>query len=132
MLVNTRIGLSEIHGTGLFATESIASGAVVWRFVPGEDGAYTKNEADTFPEPRRSEILGLYHSYISKQTDRYISCGDDAKYINHSDTPNLGTRFEVGVEEDINFALRDIAEGEELTIDYRTFAADVAEDVHFM
>jgi len=131
ILVRTKTGPSLIHGTGVYADEPIAAGVVVWRFMPGKDRAYTREEVEQLPEPRRSEILRLFHPYISKQTGRYITFGDDAGYINHSDAPNLGTRYEDGVEEDINFAVRDISVGEELTIDYRTFAADIGSDVDF-
>ncbi|PKM07970.1 MAG: hypothetical protein CVV14_06225 [Gammaproteobacteria bacterium HGW-Gammaproteobacteria-4] len=42
---------------------------------------------------------------------------DNARYMNHSDTPNL-------IEVDgCNYTARDIAEGEELTCDYRVFDA---------
>jgi SET domain-containing protein len=45
--------------------------------------------------------------------------------MNHSNTPNLGVRYETGDgEEETDFALHDIQPGEELTIDYRTFAQE--------
>ncbi len=34
LLVKTYIGMSEIHGLGVFAAEAIADGAVVWRHNP--------------------------------------------------------------------------------------------------
>lgn len=125
--VKTSVRQSAIHGKGVFADERIAAGTVVWKFVHGEDTAYTKEEIERLSEPKRSEILSLFHPYISKQTGRYITFGDHAGFLNHSDTPNLGTRYEDGVEEDINFALRDIQLGEELTVDYRTFADEEME-----
>jgi uncharacterized protein len=124
LLVKTQAGLSKIHGTGLFAVEFISRGDLVWKFSSTVDKAYTLTEVEKLPEPKRSEVLSLYHPYVSKQTGRYIDYGDDAGYINHSTDPNLGTRYEDGIEEDINFALRDIKVGEELTIDYKTFAEE--------
>jgi SET domain-containing protein len=115
LLVKTKIRPSKIAGVGLFADECIPKGALVWKFSSTVDIA----------EP--SESGDLYHAYISKQTGRRITPGDDAKYINHSTTPNLDTRYESGIEEDINFALRDIRAGEELTIDYTTFAQEGAD-----
>lgn len=47
--------------------------------------------------------------------------------MHHSTEPNLGTRYEEGVEEDINYALRDIKAGEELTLDYAGFAQEGAD-----
>jgi len=102
-----------VAGTGLFAAQNITKDTMVWKFNPSVDTASIAR-ADS----------NMFYSYISKQTGRLITPGDDARHINHSGTPNLGTRFEDGVEEDINFALRDIAVGEELTLDYREFAKE--------
>jgi SET domain-containing protein len=113
LLVRTKTGPSLIAGIGLFAAEYIPSGTVVWQFSAAVDFA-------TPPHAKES----LHYSYRSKQTGRIITPGDDAKYINHSKKPNLGTRYEMEVEEDVNFALRDIAEGEELTLDYSSFAQE--------
>jgi uncharacterized protein len=124
LLVKTEVAPSLIQGKGVFAEEFIPKGSVVWQFVPGKDLALTREEVEHLPEPERSDILSLFHSYISKQTGRYISFGDDSGFINHSDRANVGTRYEDGVEEDINFAVRDIQPGEEITIDYRDFAEE--------
>lgn len=112
------------HGLGLFAVRAIPKGTVVWRFSKEVDKAYTKEEAEMLSEPERSAVLSLFHAYMSKQTGKYILPGDDARHINHSENPNIGVRYEDGVEEDINFALRDISPGEELTLDYNDFAKE--------
>ncbi len=53
----------------------------------------------------------------------YVFCGDDARYFNHSDTPNTrGEESEDGYGE--TYALRDIEAGEELTGDYNEFDED--------
>jgi len=129
LLVKTSIAPSTIPGagTGLFAGEFIPAGTLIWKFSNKVDRAYTREEVEQLPEPTRSEILSLYHPYISKQTGRYITFGDNAGYLNHSSNPNIVTRYEQGVEEDLNFALRDIVQGEELTIDYSAFSADFQE-----
>ncbi len=111
ILVKTTTGPSKIQGTGLFADEFIPKGTDIWRFSPDVDTA-------------QDEPADLHFAYISKQTGKYIIPGDDSEFINHSDNPNIGTRYEKGVPEDINFALRDIAKGEELTLDYRSFAQE--------
>lgn len=51
-----------------------------------------------------------------------ILCGNRAKHMNHSDTPNCLNTFMDGVE--VNIAARDIAPGEELTCDYDRFDLD--------
>lgn len=113
LLIQATPGPSAIAGTGLFATQDILKDTVVWKFDPRVDTA-------SVVQPNSD----MFYSYISKQTGRLITPGDDARHINHSDTPNVGTRYEDGAEEDINFALRDIAAGEELTLDYRGFAKE--------
>jgi len=124
LLIKTKIGPSAIAGTGLFADENISKGTIIWKFSTEVDRAYTKEEVEKLPEIERSEILSLYHPYLSKQTGRYITFGDAAGFINHSLHPNMGVRYESGVEEDINFALQDIQKGEELTINYKEFAKE--------
>ena len=116
MLVKTKLGPSRIHGTGLFADEPIGAGTVVWKFTPGFDVAYTREEAEALPEPKRSEILSLIHSYISAHDGKFHLNAGEAIYFNHSPIPNV---IDGNTEECV--AVRDIAVGEELTIDYRKF-----------
>ena len=113
LLIQGKAKESEIAGIGLFATEFIGKGTVIWKFDPKVDTAAVLADKNQ-----------LFYGYVSKQTGRVITPGDDARHINHSDTPNVGTRFEDGVEEDVNFALQDISPGDEITIDYRTFAQE--------
>ena len=58
------------------------------------------------------------------KTGCYINCGDNAKYINHSDNPNIISVFDDTSEVDNSIAARGIAIGEELTLDYRSFAQE--------
>ena len=119
MTVKTKTGPSTIHGTGLFADEFISKGTLVWKFSPEVDREWTKEEAEQLPEPLRSEILSLSHAFISSYSGKYISEGDDAKYANHSSDPN--TIDDPHSKEEVCIAARDIARGEEITFDYRTF-----------
>ena len=45
----------------------------------------------------------------------HLLCGDDARYTNHSGTPNTRCR------DDHTYATRDIQPGEEITSDYAEF-----------
>jgi SET domain-containing protein len=60
-------------------------------------------------------------SYLSRFTGVWVLPGDHDRYMNHSDEPNVGMNPNGNTE---NLALRDIAAGEELTCDYRTFDAE--------
>ena len=131
LLVKTTTGPSKIHGTGLFATELVPKGTIVWRFTPDIDESYSEEEVERLAEPHRGEVLSFIHSYISKATGKYIWCGDDARYMNHSEEPNVGMLSQIDGHEEVNPTLRDVQPGEELTIDYRTFAADVPADLAY-
>jgi SET domain-containing protein len=91
LLVKTKVDESPIPGAGkgLFADEFIPKGTPLWEFSPEVDETFTKEEVEILPEPRRSEILGLEHAYISTKTGKYVDCGDDARYVNHSENPTM-------------------------------------------
>lgn len=115
LLVPTRVGPSAIHGLGLFARAPIAAGTEVWRFTPGLDLDLDPAVVGAQPPLLRERLL--HYGYVDPRLGRFILCCDDARFINHSDAPNLAPdrrRDRHGVD----VALRDIAAGEELTIDY--------------
>jgi len=109
--------MSPIHGIGLFADEPIAAGTVIWRFHPKWDVAFTEEELAALPAPSREQVDR--YGYFEEGLGAYVLCGDDARFINHSATPNTtyGTEIET-------FAVRAIAVGEEITYDYRTLRED--------
>lgn len=115
LLVNASAGPSRIHGTGLIANERISAGSVIWVLKPGFDLVLTKRELDELSPPAQKQIRKFI--YIDVDTDKYILCSDDAKYMNHSDSPNTSTQGQQTV------ALCDIEPGTELTGDYREFDA---------
>ena len=118
LLVKTRTGPSKIHGTGLFADEFIPKDTRVWEFSSLVDKAYSKKEVEELPEPERSDVLSLYHTWINKRSGKYIVEGDNGRFANHSFTPNLIQTKEGFI------ASRDIAKGEELTYDYQEFSSE--------
>jgi SET domain-containing protein len=120
------LGVSSIHGVGLFAAEHIPAGTVVWRNLA---------EAQLVLDVDRVEWLEVAHpvyaAFIKKHAflrrfsqaayAHYVLCLDDSRFMNHSDTANL-------TEDPESFdsvANRDILVGEELTCNYREFDADV-------
>lgn len=123
LLVRTRLGPSLIAGTGLFAAEPIKAGTVTWRFFPGFDQLFTAEHIVELPDVAR-EAIETY-TYLHGASGFYIYCLDNARFMNHADDPNTaGVHVENAIEGH-DIAIRDIAEGEELTCDYRTF------DAHF-
>jgi hypothetical protein len=100
---------------GVFAVQPIAAGTAVWRFTPGFDIDLDPTALDKQPEQFRAVMM--HYGYIDPRRNRFILCCDDARFINHSDTPNLHTDF-VADEYGLDIARVDIAAGDELTIDY--------------
>jgi SET domain-containing protein len=115
LLVRVRLAPSPIHGIGVFAVDPIPSGAEVWRFTPGLDLDLDPGVLDAQPALAREALL--HYGYLDPRLHRYILGCDDVRFFNHSDTPNVVpdfTRDRYGVDS----AARDIAAGEELTVDY--------------
>jgi SET domain-containing protein len=112
-----RLGVSRIHGVGLFALVDLAKGENPFPPSPRRSVVeLTKEEVSQIPEPWRSQLLDLYVGAVVPSN--YPAEVEIAHYINHSYTPNI-------VSPDGGFTLiaaRDISAGEELTVDYRTYA----------
>lgn len=113
LLVRTKLGLSPLHGIGLFAAELIPAGTVVWRYMPPFDAAFYQLPTD----PVVLETLEHY-SYFDEEMDVWVLPGDNARFTNHSDEPNLKIDAQTMV------AARDILSGEEITTDYWSFDGD--------
>ena len=122
LLVKTRIGTSPIAGIGLFADEFIPKGTPIWRFKKGFDIRVDQAYVDALPGPAKA-FFATY-AYQNQETLRYVLCADNARFFNHSDTPNTTCVEDPEDEDTMDIALRDIAPGEELTVDYREFDTD--------
>jgi SET domain-containing protein len=120
ILVRSSVKYSSIHGLGCFAEEDIREGQVVWKFDPLIDIEYRAQDVSSFPEAFQ-EFLRIYAYSVMKDGEKtLILCGDHARHMNHTTTPNL---YES--PEGMNIADRDIKAGEELTCDYTLFDLDV-------
>lgn len=67
--------------------------------------------------------LVLRHGYLSMALGKHVFCADDVRFWNHSAPCNNVQVLLPGDAEPADVAGRDVATGEELTIDYRTFDA---------
>jgi hypothetical protein len=121
LLVRTSLGPSEIHGIGLFADEFIPNGTITWRYVDGFDLRLAQSVVDSLAPPAREQVLK--YGYFDPRVGLYELCSDDARFFNHADTPNTAS-VESPSGGHVDLATRDIAKGEELTCDYRTFDRD--------
>lgn len=118
-LIPTYLAESPIHGIGVFTPEPLPAGTLIWQFHPDVDWRITPEELERFPEPYQSRFRS--YCYLIPE-GVYVFCGDTAKFMNHSETPNCDDP-----EGRITVTNRAIAAGEELTSDYRTFDLESAE-----
>ncbi len=119
LIVPTELRASSIHGLGVFALRAIGAGDVVSRYLPPFDVQYPVELMAAVSASERAYLKNF--SYLSRFSGVWILPGDHDRYMNHSDHPNVGMNPNGNTE---NLALRDIAAGEELTCDYRTFDAE--------
>jgi SET domain-containing protein len=122
LLVKNKIDRSSIHGLGLFAQEDIPAGTQVWTFDVDCDEVISRNEFVNLPSSRRDYVQ--HFGYLNPIIGCFILSKDGARFINHSDEPNIITMPPIGSSEGVDVALVDIARGQELTMDYRRFDAD--------
>ena len=123
LFVKTKVAKSKIHGLGLFAEEFVSKGALIWRFTPGFDLRFSREEILEFPRLLQ-DYLSKY-AWKSKKSGLYCFASDNDKYCNHCDDPNALSEYIAGEEEVVTKAVRDIYRGEEITENYSTF-----EDYH--
>lgn len=123
LLVNASVKTSPIHGLGCFTDERIKEGQIVWRFDERLDRRLPASEVGAFPQPAQEFVRMYAYLETYKGNKVYTLCGDHAKHMNHSTQANLAS---VGVNQEMDVAVRDIEVGEELTCNYYEF--DLAGD----
>ena len=98
-------------GFGVFANRPIPRGTIIWVRDP-LDRELTPQELGIL----HPELLERASKYCYRNhRGHYILCWDHTRYVNHSFTPNCIT-----TPYHLELAVRDIAEGEQLTNDYGT------------
>jgi len=115
LVVPTQIRPSSIHGSGVFLLVPVKKGDLIWRFDSRIDRVYSQSEIDSLPELAAKFIT--HHAELHRTTGVWILSGDNARYINHSDSPAT-LSMGIGFADDL--AARDLEIGAELTSDYRT------------
>lgn len=111
--VRTVVERSPIHGLGLFASQHIPKGTVVWEFDQGLDVSVT----ETWLASAHTVIKEWFHRVGWKQGALWFAASDHASFLNHDPNPNLIT----GPGTEPLVAARDIPCGEELTEDYASY-----------
>ena len=122
MIVPTYVGPSEIEGVGIFAAAPIKAGTAIWILDERFDQIVPVELIEQLPEVQR----GFAERYGYPHMDRpgqIVLEFDNGRFMNHCDAPN--TDFS---RPDMAWALRDIAEGEEITCDYAEFDMEFAQE----
>jgi SET domain-containing protein len=116
LLVETIVRPSQIHGLGCFANEFIPKGKRVWTFDRRIDVLVYKSQVSRLPRAMQKLLDDKGFVAVRRWRKCIVLCGDDSRYMNHSDDPNTVK----------NVACRDIQVGEELTCDYWSFDLEAA------
>lgn len=123
----TEVRPSSLHGLGVFAKQDIPKGTLWWHARPGKDLILISREQfevlrTSFVSPTSDGLLNsLYtYSYYSADHEALVLILDNARYTNHSATPNSA---EYEMEKEIgSIAVRDIRAGEEILENYNLYA----------
>lgn len=139
LIVNTEIKESSIHGTGLFCSEKLVAGQIIWVLHKNLDALISIDEWQLLVKPAQ-EYLRTY-MYWSQRKKTYVACLDNGRFMNHADKANThGAYYNdlkelaphildktgmsekqwamVDLSEGFTVASRDIEVGEELTSNY--------------
>jgi SET domain-containing protein len=116
LLIETTVEPSPVHGLGCFTREFIPEGKRVWVFDRRIDPIVYEAQLPKLPSAMRTFLEQKGFTARRRWRRCIVLCGDDSRYMNHSDQPNLVK----------NVACRDIEVGEELTCDYWSFDRDAA------
>jgi SET domain-containing protein len=115
LLIPNYVGPSAIEGVGVFAAAPIAQGTAVWSLDERFDHMLTAADIAALAEEQRSFVERYGYTHTTRPELTVLEM-DNGRFMNHTDTPN--TEF---TKPDIAWAIRDIAEGEEITCNYAEF-----------
>ena len=118
LLVETCLAPSPLEGLGVYASQFIPEGTLVWVLDPAVD--IVLSETQLLERPHVYRQFMQRHAYFDRTLGGYLLDGDNARFLNHHAEPNLRFR-----EDGNGVAARDIAPGEEIVCDYGEFMPEV-------
>ena len=130
----TEVRNSPLEGFGIFAKVFIPKGTIWWRAAPNDILLIKREQFLTFEDSKHSPLIEslrhciLLYSFYNKDYDALVFCLDNARYVNHSYTPN--SENEPGENHFSSISLRDINPGEELLEDYSVYELCPWADIH--
>lgn len=103
------IATSKIQGFGIMSGEDVKKGEII-RYIKGDiQFKVNKNKKDALAHP----------NWIGIADNQWIDPEKPYKFLNHSCNPSAGIKGKVSL-----IAIKDIREGEEITIDYSIIEGD--------
>ena len=123
MMVDTELRESSIHGIGVFLTQNVRAGDLIWRFDSRIDRVFADDELPEMPQ-KLQHFLRTY-STMHGGLKLWVLCGDNGRHFNHADVPNTRS---LGIAFGDDVASMDLDAGTELTSDYRTICDAIRSD----
>lgn len=121
-VIQIQVGKSTINGSGVFASNDIEKGEIVWEFTKGHDIKISPAEYNKLDEHSKKDVDKV--GYLSPSTNLYVfpPKDDPARFTNHSSNNNLTAVFDSKISDEPYFiSNRNIKRGEELTNNYMEF-----------
>ncbi len=112
LLVKTYIDKSPIDGFGLFAAEAIKEGTRLWEWN------WDFDRVVPLPVYKNVPANSFIRKYGYMRKGSWYLCYDDARFMNHSNKPNIVCL------DGYDLAIRNIRKDEEITCDYSQFCDD--------
>jgi SET domain-containing protein len=118
--IDYKLKESDLHGIGLFTTEPIKKGDLVYTASPLLDLNITQEQFDGLSEKERQEIL--WWGFFDEPSQKWHVDFDVSKFINHATQATVTQSIEH--DEAYLVAARDIEAEEELTQNYLEFESE--------
>jgi SET domain-containing protein len=115
LLIPNYVGPSPIEGVGVFAAAPVRKGTAIWSLDKRFDQVLAAADIDALAEEQRSFVERYGYTHTTRPELTVLEM-DNGRFMNHSAHPN--TDFTDPV---VGWAIRDIAEGEEITCNYAEF-----------
>lgn len=117
-IIDTYLNTSKIHGIGVFSNQFVKKGEVIWIFNSKIDLLIKNSDINNFNSFQ--EIWFKKYAYFNKEVNKWLLCGDNARFTNHSLNPNTKV-----VNINTVIAIKDIDINEELTENYNLSALNI-------
>lgn len=115
LTITSFIDRSEVSGLGVFTSERISKGTIIWVYNPLVDLTYSEEQWNELKKTLSSQSFASIQRYSYKEHGKHILCTDNAQFMNHS---SLLCNISNSPDLKEMFANRDVESGEELLCNY--------------